>query len=75
LALVLQLSRVDMLRDCGVFSVANRDILSSFVKFDRIVIKGTMVVHLHKIRESKVRINSVMAIIEDRLLEVKVIRM
>jgi hypothetical protein len=58
-----------MLRDCGMFSVVNRDTLSNFVELDKIVIKGTMVAHLHKTRESKVRISTVMAIIKDRLLD------
>lgn len=64
-----------MLRGCGVYNVANLDIPDSFVELDRTVIKGTTVAHLHKIREAKVRINMVRAIIGDLLLEDKVVKM
>jgi hypothetical protein len=46
--LILQLSWVDLLQDCDVFSVDNPDIPCSFVEVGKIVIKGTIVAHLSK---------------------------
>ena len=63
-----------MHRDCGVFNVANRAILVSFVEVDKTVIKEEMVVHLYKTNESKDNLNMDKATIEDLLLEVKVVK-
>jgi hypothetical protein len=64
-----------MLHDCGVISVANLDILGNFVELGIIIIKRTIVAHLHKTRESKIRINMVRVITGDLPLEGKAVIM
>ena len=60
--------------DFGVFNMANRASLVSFVGVDKTVIKEEMVVHLHKTKGVKDNLNTVRVTIGDLHLEVNVVK-
>ena len=64
-----------MHRDCGVFNVANRVTLISFVGVDKTMIKEETVVHLHNTKGIKDKFNMDKVTIGDLLLKVKVVKM
>ena len=63
-----------MHRDSGMFNVANRAILVSFVGVDKTVTKEETVVHLHKTKRVKDNLIMDKIIIGDLLLDVKVVK-
>ena len=63
-----------MHRGCGVFNVANRATLVSFVEANKTVIKEETVVHINKNKEVKDNLNMDKVTIGDLLLEVKVVK-